>query len=83
METWGVFYLLTPTLAAIPLLTVGTGPGTILVLDSPLQNIELAKQAVQANRNGKYFQLEDKELFKKYGKGEVNLEEGVFVKLEE
>ncbi len=39
---------------------------SLLVLDSPLQNIELAKQAVQANRNRNYFQLEDKELFERY-----------------
>ncbi len=39
---------------------------SLLVLDSPLQNIKLAKKAVQANREGNYFQLEDKELFKKY-----------------
>ena len=38
----------------------------MLVLDSPLQNIELAKQAVQANKSGNYFQSEDNELFKKY-----------------
>jgi hypothetical protein len=39
---------------------------SLLVLESPLQDIELAKKAVEANRKGNYFQLDDKELFKKY-----------------
>lgn len=39
---------------------------SLLVFDSPLQNTKLAKQAVQANRQGNYFRLENKELFKKY-----------------
>jgi len=38
----------------------------LLVLNSPLQNIELAKQAVQANKAGNYFQLKNDELFKRY-----------------
>ena len=53
---------------------------SLLVLDSPLQNIELAKQAVQANKSGNYFQSEDNELFKKdLNQGEM---EEIFLRIQ-